>query len=300
MKNRDVIIPLSVALISSFIYGVWNILSYSLVRLSPGNILLSLFIMMGFAAFLSFLYLLAASKKHGNPETIAFMKYPALGGVLFGLGNIVFFYTIRVDILPIVAAIVYSNLIIFSFLLSKSKGSRISFLYILGTITAVFGLGIMELLDTDKIVVEPVLIEQSFLLVILYGLGSYFIYISSLNKDKTENSIFLVFLIETAIVGAATITFGGFQGIMDISETYLIEAMITGAVLVLAVILEFKSFYIISNYKTKFINIINIFLNFETIWVLFFSVIFLRVSSIPVVVGVVITSFGIWIISTSK
>lgn len=299
MKRMSIVVPLGVALISSFIYGVWNILSYSLVRILPGNILLSLFLMMGFGAFLSLLYLIASSKKNGKSMAIEFMKYPVAGGILFGLGNIIFFSMIRVDVLPIVAAIVYSNLIIFSFLLIKDKGSRISFRYILGTAIAVLGLAIIELLNTGKIVVDLLLIEQSILLVILYGFGSYFIYKSSLSKEKAENSIFLIFLTETAVIGAIALVYGGLRGMTGFSGTYVFEVIITGAVLMLAVILEFKSFYIISQYKTKFINIINIFLNFETIWVLIFSVLFLSVSSLGIIAGVVITSFGIWIVSAS-
>ncbi|MCL4420824.1 MAG: hypothetical protein M1477_03950 [Candidatus Thermoplasmatota archaeon] len=299
MKKGSIAIPLGVALISSFMYGVWNILSYNLVRILPGNILLSLFLMMGFSAVLSFFYLIAASKRNRKSMAIEFMKYPMAGGCLFGLGNIIFFSMIRVNVLPIVAAIVYSNIIIFSFLLIKSKGSHISFRYILGTVIAVLGLAIIELLNAGKIVIDLLLIEQSILLVILYGFGSYFIYKSSLSKEKAGNSIFMIFLAETAVIGAIALVFNGFRGLTDISGIYAFEVIITGAVLTLAVVLEFKSFYIIGQYRAKFINIINIFLNFETIWVLVFSVIFLSVSSFGIIVGVVIASFGIWIVSVS-
>ena len=299
MKRMSIVVPLGVALISSFIYGVWNILSYSLVRMLPGNILLTLFLMMGFGAILSLVYLIADSRKNGKLLAIDFMKYPVAGGFFFGLGNIVFFYMIRVDVLPIVAAIVYSNLIIFSFLLIYDRGSRISFRYVAGTLIVVLGLAIIELLDTGKIVVDLLMIEQSILLVILYGLGSYLIYKSSLNNKKAENSIFLSFLTETAVIGVIILVYGGFQGLKGFSGMYIFEVIITSAVLMLAVILEFKSFNIISQYKTKFINIINIFLNFETIWVLIFSVLFLSVTSSGLIIGVLITSLGIWTLSAS-
>lgn len=299
MKKGSIVVPLGVALISSFIYGVWNVLSYSLVKLLPGNILISLFLMMGFGAVLSLLYLFAASIKNGKSMTLEFIKYPVVGGCLFALGNIIFFSMIRVEVLPIVAAIVYSNLIIFSLILIKGKGSSISFRYVLGTVIAVLGLAFIELLNTGKIVINLLLIEQSILLVILYAFGSYFIYKSSLSKEKAENSIFLIFLTETAVIGAIALVYGGFRGLTGFSGSYIFEVIITGAVLMLAVILEFKSFFIISQYKTKFINMINIFLNFETIWVLIFSILFFSVSSLGIIIGVVITSFGIWLVSAS-
>ena len=299
MKKGSIVVPLGVALISSFIYGVWNVLSYSLVKLLPGNILISLFLMMGFGAVLSLLYLFAASIKNGKSMTLEFIKYPVVSGCLFALGNIIFFSMIRVEVLPIVAAIVYSNLIIFSLILIKGKGSRISFRYVLGTVIAVLGLAFIELLNTGKIVINLLLIEQSILLVILYAFGSYFIYKSSLSKEKAENSIFLIFLTETAVIGAIALVYGGFRGLTGFSGSYIFEVIITGAVLMLAVILEFKSFFIISQYKTKFINMINIFLNFETIWVLIFSILFFSVSSLGIIIGVVITSFGIWLVSAS-
>lgn len=299
MKKGSIVVPLGVALISSFIYGVWNVLSYSLVKLLPGNILISLFLMMGFGAVLSLLYLFAASIKNGKSMTLEFIKYPVVGGCLFALGNIIFFSMIRVEVLPIVAAIVYSNLIIFSLILIKGKGSSISFRYVLGTVIAVLGLAFIELLNTGKIVINLLLIEQSILLVILYAFGSYFIYKSSLSKEKAENNIFLIFLTETSVIGAIALVYGGFRGLTGFSGSYIFEVIITGAVLMLAVILEFKSFFIISQYKTKFINMINIFLNFETIWVLIFSILFFSVSSLGIIIGVVITSFGIWLVSAS-
>lgn len=300
MKDERFIIPAGIALISSFIYGIWNLLSYNIVTVSPGKILFSLFLMMAAGALISFLYLLATSLRKGKLKINEFMKYPVAGGIFFALGNIIFFSMIRVEALPVVAAMVYSNIIIFSFLLAKRTKARLSVLYILGTVVAVIGLALMEVFNSgEKGAFDLQSIAESVLLIIFYSFGSYFIYITSLNREKAENSIFLIFLTETAVIAVAALFYGGLAQFSITSGPYALEIVITAAVLVLAILLEFKSFRLISQFKTKYINIVNIFLNFETIWVLIFSVIFLSVSSSGVIIGVLVTSLGIWIVSSS-
>jgi len=300
MKRYSFIIPVIIASVSSLIYGIWNVLSYNIVTIAPNHILLSLLMMMAFGTIISFIYLFVPVSGNKRLKINKSMKYPVTGGFLFALGNILFFAMIRVQPLPIVAAIVYSNIIIFSVLLSRRLKTSLSFLYLLGTVVVVAGLAIIEVLSSG-VTVTPDLksILESILLVILYGFGSYFTYISSLNHDMAKNNIFMIFLTETAVIAVATIVSGGIQNFTFVPGTYILEILLTSIILIFAIFLEFKSFNIISMFKPKYINIINIFLNFETIWVLIFSIIFLSLSSPSIIAGVLVTSLGIWIISIS-
>lgn len=119
MNRGNFAVSMGMALISSLIYGVWNILSYHLVRIEPDNILVILFIMMLLGSFFSLVNMLITKGKKPILDINRFAKYPILGGVFFAFGNIIFFFMIRNEVLSIVAAIVYSNLIIFSLLVSR-------------------------------------------------------------------------------------------------------------------------------------------------------------------------------------
>lgn len=300
MKRYSFIIPVTIASVSSLIYGVWNVLSYNIVSIEPGYILFSLFMMMAFGTVISFIYLLIYPSGNKRLKINKSMKYPVTGGFLFALGNILFFAMIRVQPLPIVAAIVYSNIIIFSVLLSRRLKTPLSFLYLLGTVVVVAGLAITEVLSSGGTVTPDLKsIVESILLVIFYGFGSYFTYISSLDRDMAKNNIFMIFLMETTVIAVATIVFGGLRYFTFVSDTYILEILLTSIILIFAIFLEFRSFNLISMFKPKYINIINIFLNFETIWVLIFSIIFLSLSSPGIIAGVLVTSLGIWIISIS-
>lgn len=169
----------------------------------------------------------------------------------------------------------------------------------MGTALVVGGLAIMEVLNTKSYRIDVQMILLSVILVILYGLGSYFVYLSSARKENEESNIFFLFLTKAAVIGLIMLASGGFHYNSAITPAALIEATLTGALLMIALLMEFKSFHSINKSRTKFINLINIFLNFETVWVLIFSVIFLSIFSTGIVIGVLVTSLGIWLVAAS-
>ncbi len=296
--DRKISIGILIAIFSSLVYALWTILSNILMSFENVSVIPILLVVMVSGAFFSFL--LTIVNGGFKPYKGKDIWVPIITGILYGFGNIILYSILGNNRLPSVSALLYSNIIIFSILVSFSNGKKPNVKYLIGTIMTVIGLTVLEIhSNSNNLNLNFEIIVLSIIMIFFYGFASFFQYKSTKTKIYFGENMFFIFISEIVVMfpflllKIQTPWFGntGFQ---------LIEiAIVTGFLLFLALFLDLKSYSFVNKLAPKYINIVNILTNFELVWIIIYSYLFLHLPSPLAIYDFVIIIIGIIVISIS-
>ncbi len=296
--DRKISMAILIAIFSSLVYALWTILSSILMSFENVSVIPILLVVMSSGAFFSFLltFLQGGFKTYKGKD----IRFPIITGILYGFGNIILYSILGNNRLPLVSALLYSNIIIFSILVSFSSGKKPNVKYFIGTIISVIGLTLLEIHSNfNNFNLNFQIIVLSIIMIFFYGFASFFQYESTKTKINFGENMFFIFIFEIVVmfpfllIKIQTSWFGntGFQ---------LIEiAIVTGFILFLALFLDLKSYSFVNKLAPKYINIVNILTNIELVWIVIYSYLFLHLPTPPAIYDFVIIIIGIIIISIS-
>jgi hypothetical protein len=196
-------------------YALWYIGLGQLVSLSSGAYapLLPLLLVQ----LISTAIVLAAIFARGPPGGLPRFdpRYAIVSGVFFAAGNYAFFITINSNGVPLASSFATAEILVFSLLLwATSKSRKSAGSYVVGSALIAAGLIAESFrLNGSAVVLNAALFEYGALLAALYGLATFFYYLSvertkeklgtMLGIEATEIALFLALL--AANLGSVTL-----------------------------------------------------------------------------------------------
>ncbi len=235
---RKLYIRYMVALLTSLSYSVWYILSNMVVTPLHGtySLIAPLFLIMAVSSPLTFLLMMTKPHRIGLHE----LAYPVLAGAMYTLGNLVFYFIINSTGVSAASSFASAEIVIFTLMLTLSTRNKhfMSFYYI-GSVFVAAGMVLESLkLSGNALVLNASLISEGLLLAVIYGLATYFYYLSTTKVENKFTVMFFIQFTEVLLYGALMLAVYKSISFSEFTVPYTLLVAVVGIVLMASFYLE--------------------------------------------------------------
>ncbi|MGC8649156.1 MAG: hypothetical protein ACP5UN_02980 [Candidatus Micrarchaeia archaeon] len=196
-----------IAVITIVVYEFWYFGSDYITGTNPNaSAIIPLLIVFFVSAVLAILMSIKQEKRILNIDKRKYMWYPIFSGIFFALGYYIFYVVINSAGIPAASAFSTAEIVIFTLLLllsSKDK-SNMSFLLV-GAVFIAFGM-ILESLKIEyaNVILNSKILLLGIIIAILYGIATYFYYVSLEKIEKKMSTITIMFIMQFIVLGLIT------------------------------------------------------------------------------------------------
>ncbi len=204
-------------------YSLWYLGLNVLVSLSTGSYA-PLFPLLAIE-LISALIALAVMAAKGAVSELRFNPiYSVLSGIFLACGNYMFFTTINSNGIPFAGSFAAAEIVVFSLLLWASTRTRKSVgFYVIGSALVAAGLIVESFrLSGSSVMLNAPLVEYGVALAVLYGIGTFFYYISLERTKRQMATMFAVQLSEAAFFAVLLAAYSASITLPHFSAYYVI------------------------------------------------------------------------------
>jgi hypothetical protein len=227
----------AIAIATSIAYAVWYIGSNSVMSMSSGTYapILPLLLVEIISSFLVFL--IAKGKIRLQ---LSQLPYPVISGALFALGNYLFYVVIGGSGVAPASAFASAEIVIFTAMLAlTSRHKSLVSLSYAGSVFIAGGM-IMEslTLNGQSLSFNPHLLVLGVLIALIYGIATYFFYLSTRKIDDTLSVMFPIQFTEVILFGIAFVALLPVMPMPHFNTFYISLIILLGVMLMASFYLE--------------------------------------------------------------
>ncbi len=289
-------IAYSVAILTSIIYGAWYVSFSLLANASSSSVspLFPLLIIWSVSASIAFIF---TAKERAFVHSIKNMAFPMLSGIFFVAGNYLFYVTTRQIGIPFSSSFATAEILVFSALLFLFSKERKTTHYVLGALMISIGLIIESAkLQNSAIVFNTPLIIYGVAIAVLFGIATYFYYLSTKKIESKSAIIFYTQATEAVLFLVLFLVFYNKIQLPLLTTQYLAFAVFVGAFLFVAFFTESIMMKMLGRFKEGTVATGYILSDLQLIPVMAYAIIAQPSSFIGFVPGMAIIMLGmIWL-----
>jgi len=287
------------ALLSSASYAIWAILSLIIVNNNGIGSSVSLDSIYIPLLIIAWILVLVYRKKKGV-FSLPMIKRSVMIGLIYTGGTLSLFYALSyAKAFPLTMAASSAGLIVFAFLVRKRNKSKASLKYFISTLVAFAGIAIITFgIYGSGFVFNPIYIASLLPPVLLYGLAGYYSFRAMEEKYDPVGIQAVGMTAQTLSVSAIILALGLAGEFDSLTQQAWIYATIIAIFLAVGYLAELKAFDIIKKAKAGAINTVNILSSLEFVGVATYSIIFLSLNWLDMVLGGALLLSGIALLQT--
>ena len=294
---------LSLALLSSFFWSLWSILSDVIVSINRNYIfdyLVLIELILSFSTSILLLVYMRSRHDRITKKDMSMMKYPVIVGAAFALGTIIFYSVIGNQNYPFVASVFFALIIPLAFWINKTTKEKVGRNYYVGTVVVFLGLllEVFGLYGTNLAASFWIIMAAVF--VMLFNMVGYYYSFYFAYKGLYPIKAFPTTGITMTIVYlVAGLLLGSLPALSLLTTQELLLVLAIAVSIFFGYLTEEFGIRIVRKAKTKFLNLAEIFTNLELVGVIIFSVFFLSLYMPTLVAGLLLVFAGIILVLRS-
>lgn len=302
MISKRFVFPYALALITAVSYAAWAVLSLLFVNSSKVSLAVSLnAVNILLLLFSSLMVIFFVRRK--DVFFMPMVKLAAAEGALYVAANLLMYYALSyAQAFPLTQSFFYGSILVFALLVRKVNKSRSGFKYLLSTVLVFFGIAaVMFGVYGSGFSFSPLYLLSLFMMIVLYGIASYFAFYSM--KSGYDPLVFqaTTAFFEVVLISAAIAFQPGLLGEqLSMSAGAWLYAAAIAAVIAIGYLSSLYAFRAVKKEKARVINTVNILINLQFIGVVLYSVLFLSLNWMSVVIGGILLLAGIVFLQLSK
>ncbi len=294
MMRNKVLVAYFLAIVTSVSYAIWVIFSLVIVNNNHVSFLVSLETI--YIAFLLIAWALVIFMHRGsNSFPWKMIRMGLLEGTFYSLGSISLFYALTyAKAFPLTEAVSYSSIILFAIFVRNVNKSIPGFRYFFSTILAVLGIAIIVLgIYGSGYSLNAMYIASLIPIMFFYALAAYYTFLPMESGYDPISFQAVVVTVETAITGVLILLLGLSRELYGLGQQAWIYAAVIAVAIVIGYLSELNAFRIARAAKARVINTINILTNLELVGIALFSIFFLRLKWLAILLGASLLIVGI-------
>ena len=284
------------ALFSSVAYSLWDIALYSSVGISGAAYLLSLPFIYVFAILFSGLFVLVSTSAYKGKVSFSrkMLWYAFVEGALYALFTIFLLYAFTYsDLFPLTISSIYVSTFIFAFMVKRFNRSKVSISYFVATAIVVLGLMLESNFLTPISSISIVYLGVMCLIVAIYALAIYYSFYPMYLGYTAGSFMLAEFVMEFIVALPIILIFGAHNVGLLLSPNLLKYIIFAGLLLFLGWLSDLYSFHFVRKAKANVIDTANILADLELFGVAIYSIIFMHVSPVPMLISTFLIISGI-------
>jgi hypothetical protein len=227
----------SIAIATSLAYAIWYIGSNSVMSMSSGTYAPILPLLVIEVISSALVFMLAKGRIQLQMSQLA---YPVISGALFAIGNYLFYIVLSASGVAPASAFASAEIIVFTAILSLSSRFKHTMgIYYAGSVFIAGGMILESLtLNGQSITLDPYLLGLGAVIALVYGIATYFYYLSTRKINDTLSVMFPIQFTEVILFGIAFIVLLPSIPIPQINAFYVSLIVVVGVMLMASFYLE--------------------------------------------------------------
>ncbi|MGC9157293.1 MAG: hypothetical protein ACP5GD_03880 [Candidatus Micrarchaeia archaeon] len=289
-----------VAILTTLLYSAWYISMSFLADAYTGTYTPIFVLLAMFLVLLALRFLPSRSRLHLYYLTD--ILYPALAGFFFAIGNYLFYIVIFQQGVQFASSFGSAEIVFFVLFLwiAGKQKTRMGY-YLLGSVLIAAGL-IAEsaILNDISISINVPLLEYGMLIAFIYGLATYFYYLSTKKIESIWGTVFYITLFEVVVYAVLFSLFYKYITLPAINLTFIILLLSASLLLFIAFVVETWMMKLLEPFGEGTTATGYILSDFELLPVMFYAIYKNPTTWLSFVPGMILITLGMLLLDWQK